>query len=429
MISITKDCWNKIKAASKAFEPYEVSFYGYVVKKENQHGGSSLELVDILVPKNQVISYATVKTEFAGDAEAIQWQDEMNAARGDNGLVIAQFHTHPTFSVNPSSTDLTDWTEKAKSHDFYIVGIFNSKMEYTLRFLIHGSSFDVKFSTIEDLDNPFKDWAEAIATEMKPVAKFSNQNNYGSRRTSYYGYQEEDDLYDDPSWSRDFYGSKSSKKKTEPSYTTTLTRFLGYDFKSGMSVYFLNTICAIETKELELKPENMKRIELASKFMDKDEYVRKLKIAMGYAYILDPTISFGTNKDYVRIYDAKAKEVVVHSITSLTQKEKSLLITPECNKKNKVTAVNVTITEDRYDLILANSHTDYSVLFDKIFDIDAMEIIDFDKSMKDIVFDATDVIVQNEVPAWYNGLFVISKKKAETIFTLPAVTPIKSEKK
>lgn len=121
-------------------DTFETSWFGIVQKY-----GKNYILKNILIPP-QENERAFVTTK---DDEYPQWFFDQVVKKNLSNQVRLHGHTHPTFAVFPSGTDVQQFNELLDQvDDFFIQMIVNNKMEYVCLLHIKGQKDPIKMEMV-----------------------------------------------------------------------------------------------------------------------------------------------------------------------------------------------------------------------------------------------------------------------------------------
>jgi hypothetical protein len=130
----------KIRLTMTYGDTFETSWFGVVQKY-----GKNYLLKNILIPPQEnERSFVTTK-----DDEYPQWFFEQVIKKNLSSQIRLHGHTHPTFAVFPSGTDVQQFNELlTQVDDFFIQMILNNKMEYICLLHIKGQKEPIKMEII-----------------------------------------------------------------------------------------------------------------------------------------------------------------------------------------------------------------------------------------------------------------------------------------
>lgn len=177
--------WFKMTAVLDQFDK-EVAWHGVA---ERVAGEEDAYIISDIMVYPQTVTGATVEMD---ELEYGKWLME-NDDDPRWHMLHSQFHSHVRMGTSPSAVDINHQNQildQVKDDGFYIFGIYNKRMEYTLKIfdrrintLFENKDITVKIYGIEGI-NDFVSTSKAVVVEKKPTyvggQNYYNGGNYGN---------------------------------------------------------------------------------------------------------------------------------------------------------------------------------------------------------------------------------------------------------
>lgn len=197
VVLFTPEVYTKLLCLAKGCDGREIGFHGTVNKANN------IYLITDLLVYPQETTATTVTTD---ETELLAWQEELSNETFNS--LRFQGHTHPTFSAQPSGTDLEMYSKFLRclgSEDFYIFLIINKNLDiwlemYDYKQNVIFESKDIVYDILGEREC-ISDWLTTIKKQVKEnkthvqrVDDWYQKNGY--QKTGQHNKQEADKWYD-----------------------------------------------------------------------------------------------------------------------------------------------------------------------------------------------------------------------------------------